>query len=152
MGDTLATCIVLGSGEMGNAGVIVEAQGLSLGLGITARAGVADSALSDHQEPSSSEGAQDPGVTDGNFLGVVCPGDGTKVLSTALDRSSHISAVMLVAASQGYFAVGCIKEGGGEDVKSNKAMSASLLGFMLERLTSRGNISWQGLPSADLGK
>ena len=109
MEDTLATCIVLGAGDMGNTGLIVEAYGSLLGMGVTAGAGVAKSAISDHQKASCSERGWDPRVTDGNLLGVLCPGAGTKVLSMACDRSSCMSAVMLVAALQGYFVVGCIK-------------------------------------------
>ena len=56
MGDTLATCIVLGAGEMGNAEVIVEVRGSLLGMGITTVAGVPESVLSDHWEPSCLEG------------------------------------------------------------------------------------------------
>ena len=85
MEDILATCIVLGAGEMVNAGVIEEVQGSLPGMGVTARAGVAESVLSDLQEPSCSEGGQDPRVSDSNLLGVVCPGAGTKVLSTPHD-------------------------------------------------------------------
>ena len=59
MEDTLATCIVLGVGEMGNAGLMVEVHGSLLGMGVTAGAGVAESALSDHQEASCSEGGWD---------------------------------------------------------------------------------------------
>ena len=86
---------------MGNAGVIVEVQESSLGVGVTATAGVAGSALSNCWEPSSSEGVWDPRMTDNNLLGVVCPGDGTEVLTMACDRSSHMSVVTLVAALQG---------------------------------------------------
>ena len=151
MEDILAASIVLCAGETGDAGVIVEAQGSSPGVGVTARAGVAETVLSDHWEPSCSERDWDPQVTDGNLFGVVCPGAGTKVSSMTCDRSSCISVVMLVAASQEYFAVGCIKEGGGEDVRRIEAMGASLLGFTLERLTHRSNILWQGLLSAGSG-
>ena len=98
MGDTLTTCIVLGMGEMSDAGVIVDVQGLLLGVRVTARAGVAESMLSDHWEPSSSEGDQDPRVTDGNLLGVVCPGARSEVLSMVHDRGSCSCMVMLVAA------------------------------------------------------
>ena len=97
---------------MGNAGVIVEVQVSSLGM----RAGVAASTLSHHWEPSSSEGVWDPRVTDSDLLGLVCPGAWSEVLSTAHDRSSCRSVVMLVAASQGYFVLGCVEEGGIEDV------------------------------------
>ena len=51
MGDTLAICIVLGAGETGNTGVIVDAQGLLLCLRVTARAEVAESMPSDCWEP-----------------------------------------------------------------------------------------------------
>ena len=94
---------------MDDAGVIVEMQGSLLGMMVTARAGVEETALADHWAPSSLEGGWDPRVTDGNLLGVVCPGAKSEVLSTAHDRSSCSSAVMLVAASQGYFAVGCME-------------------------------------------
>ena len=152
MEDILATCIVLSAGEMGNAGVIVEVQGLLLGMGVMVGAGVAESALSNCWEPSCSEGGQDPGVTHSNLLGVVSPGLGLKCQAWAHDRRSCISVVMLVAASWGYFTVGCIKEGGSEDVRGIKAMGASLLGFTLDRLTHRSNISWWGLLSVGSGK
>ena len=83
-------------------------------------------------------------MTDDNLLGLVCPGAGTRVSSMAHDRSSCISVVMLVAASQGYFMVGCIEEGGGEDVKGIEAMGTLLLGFMLERSIHRNDILWWG--------
>ena len=98
---------------MGNAGVIVEVQGSLPGGRVITRVGVAESMLSDCQEPSSSEGGLDPRVTDGNLLGVVHPGTRSEVLSMAHDRSS---VVMLVAASQGYFMAGCVEEGGSEDM------------------------------------
>ena len=145
MGDTLTTSIVLGTGEMGNAGVVVEVQGSSPGMRVTAGAGVAESALSNHWEPSSLEGGWDPRVTDSELLGVVCPGARTEVLSAAHDKSSCSSAVMLVAASQEYFAVRCMEEDGIEDVGGTKAMGTSSLGFMLKRLTCRSNGSWVGL-------
>ena len=69
MGDTLTTCIVLGAGETGNAGIIVEAQGSLLGVRVTARAVVAESMSSDCWKPSSLEGGQGPGLTDGNLFG-----------------------------------------------------------------------------------
>ena len=102
---------------MGDIGVIVQVQGLLSDMGVTARAGVAESVLSDHWEPSCLEGGQDPRVTDGDLLGVVCPGAWTKVSNMTHDRSSCISVVMLVAVLQGYLVVGCIEEGGGEDVR-----------------------------------
>ena len=102
---------------MGKAGVIVEVQGLSLGIRVTAGAGVAKPMFSDHWEPSSSEGCWDTGVTDGNLLGVVCPRARSEVLSTAHDKSSCSSAVMLVSALQGYFMAGGVEEGGIEDVR-----------------------------------
>ena len=83
---------------MDNAGVIVEAQESLPDMMVTARVGVVASALSDHQEPSSLEGGQDPRVTYGNLLGVVRSGAKTKVSSMACDRSSCISVVMMVAA------------------------------------------------------
>ena len=152
MEDILAACVVLGAGETGNAGVIAEVQGLLLGVGVTAGAGVPESVLSDCQEPSYLEGDQGPRVTDGDLLGVVCPGAGTKVSSMAHERSSCISAVMLVVASQGYFMVDCIKEGGSEDIRGIEAMGASLLSFMLKRLTHRSDILWWGSPSEGSGK
>ena len=109
-------------------------------------AGVAESALSDCQEPSSLEVGWDHRVTDGNLLGVVCPGARSEVLGMTCDRSSCTSAVMLVAASQGYFVVGCMEEGGIEDVGGTEAMGASSLSFTLERLTHRSNGLWVGLP------
>ena len=115
MGDTLVACITLGAGEMGNAGVMVEIQGLLPGMEVTTRAGVTESVLSDHLEPSCLEGGQDPGVTDSDLLGVVCPGAGTKVSSMVHDRRSCISAVMLVTSLQGYFSIGCVDEGSGEE-------------------------------------
>ena len=105
---------------------------------------MAESVLSDYWEPSCSEESCDSRVTDSDLLGVVCLGGGTKVLSMAHDRCSCISVVMLVAASQGYFMVGYIKEGGGEDVKWNEAKGISLLSFMLERLTHKSNVLWWG--------
>ena len=116
MVDTLTACIVLGAGEMGDAGVIVKVQGSSLGMMVTARAGVVESMLSDHWEPSSSVGGWDPRVTDSDLLGIVCPGAWSEVSSLACDRSSCSSVVMLVAASQGYFVAGCMEEGDIEDV------------------------------------
>ena len=86
-------------------------------------------------------------MTDGECLGVVCPGAETKVLSMAHDRSSCISAVLLVAASQGYLMVGC-----GEDIRGIEAMGASLLGFTLEGSTCRSDILWKGLPCTGSGK
>ena len=105
MGDTLAACIVLGAGEMGNVGVIVEVQGSLLGVRVTAMAGVAESKLSTCWETSSMERSLDPGLTYGYLLGVVCPVARSEVLSAPCDRSSCSSAVMLVAALQGYFMV-----------------------------------------------
>ena len=106
---------------------------------------MAKSALSDCWEPSSSEGGWDPRLTDGDLLGVVCPGARSKVLSTVHDISSCSSAVLLVAALQGYFMMGCIEEVSSEDVGA-EAMGASLLSFMLERLTHRSDDLQAGLP------
>ena len=83
MGDALTTCIVLGAGETGDVGVIVEVQGSLLGMRVTAGSGVAESMLSNCQEPSSSEGVQDTKVIDGDLLGVVCHGARSEVSSVA---------------------------------------------------------------------
>ena len=69
-GDMLATCIVLGAGETGSTGVIVDAQGSSLGMRVTARPEVAEFMPSGCWEPSSSVWGQDPRVTDGDLLGL----------------------------------------------------------------------------------
>ena len=83
-------------------------------------------------------------MTDGNLLGVVCPGAWSEVSSVTQDRSSCSSAVMLVATLQGYFMVGCMEEGGIEDVEGTEAMGASSLSFTLERFTCRSDSSLAG--------
>ena len=127
--------------------MIVETQGSLQGMGATTRAGVAESDLFEQWKPSCMGGGWEPRVTDGDLFGVICSGAGTKVLITAHDRSSCISAVMVVAALQGYFVVGWIEESGGEDVRGIKAVGASLLGFTLGRSTHRSNVLQQGLLS-----
>ena len=136
---------------MSDAGVIVEVQGSLLGMRVTAGAGVAESALSDHQESSSSEEGQDPRVAGGDLLGVVFPGARSEVSSMAFDRSSCSSAVMLVAGLAG------ILHGGMHRWRKvalrtwgTEVMGALSLDFTLERLTCRSDGLQTGMPGASI--